>query len=664
MRGAAIALGILCGLATLPAAEAQDEGLYTPEQARRGHALYRRHCASCHGAQLEGVTAPPLSGPYFAASWGHPDMTVGDLFYVQSTTMPPRMSNVLTESQHADVLAYLLERSGYPAGGETLTPDSTLLEEPLHSAGVDSSAEAEAPAFLEGEAQPADGGPTQEELDAAPSSKRNWLYHTHDYTGSRYVPVDQIDVGTAPKLQSKCVFQMGAATTFQTGPIVYERTIYLTTDLSTFALDATDCRPRWRHDWQPLGQQVWSRNRGVAIKEGRVVRGTPDGYLISLSAATGGLIWARKVADARRGETFTMAPMIVDDLVLIGPAGSENNIQGWVGAFSVEDGASIWRFNTIPQEGEPGFDSWQGRGDLPMGGGAVWTPFSLDREKGELYVAVTNPAPDLPAHLRPGANLYTNAIVALDFRTGKLRWYEQMIANDSHDYDLTQVSPVFKAKVEGRERQLVAVTGKDGRLRTIDRVTQEPLYVTAVTTLENVDEPVTSSGLHACPGTFGGVEWNGPAYNPELNLLYVPAVDWCSTFTAAEEFRLIPGKLYMGGTVVQDANSQGWITAVDAVSGEVRWRYRSPEPMVAAVTATAGGVLFTGELTGDFLTLDAATGEVLYRFNTGGPIGGGIVTYEEAGRQYVGVTSGIASSFWQSEFPGAATFFLFALPED
>jgi alcohol dehydrogenase (cytochrome c) len=160
------------------------------------------------------------------------------------------------------------------------------------------------------------------------------------------------------------------------------------------------------------------------------------------------------------------------------------------------------------------------------------------------------------------------------------------------------------------------------------------------------------------------VEWNGPAFNPGTNMLYVPAVDWCTTFTAFEQVRHIPGKLYMGGTTSMDppAKAQGWITAVDASSGAVKWKYRSPRPMVAAVTTTAGNVLFAGELTGDFLALDARTGDALYRFNTGGPMGGGVVTYAVGGKQFVAAASGSPSNYWVAGNPGSPTIVVFALP--
>ena len=221
---------------------------------------------------------------------------------------------------------------------------------------------------------------------------------------------------------------------------------------------------------------------------------------------------------------------------------------------------------------------------------------------------------------------------------------------------------MFNANVDGRNSSLVATVGKDGVLRTLDRNSREIVYETPVTTLKNHDIPVPEEGIYACPGVLGGVEWNGPAFNPGTNMLYVGAVDWCSTFYASDTVRYIPGKLYHGGTVAFGTEMQGWVTAMDASSGEVRWKYRSPKPMVSAVTTTSGNLVFTGELTGDFLALDARSGDVRYRFNTGGAIGGGIVTYQLDGKQYVAVMSGSPSRFWASEYAGSPTVFLFALP--
>ena len=229
---------------------------------------------------------------------------------------------------------------------------------------------------------------------------------------------------------------------------------------------------------------------------------------------------------------------------------------------------------------------------------------------GELHVAVTNPAPDLPVHLRQGDNLYTNSIVALDVRTGTLSWYRQLIANDSHDWDVTHASPLFNATIDGAAAPRRRDRGQ-GRHAPRDRSRLEahPVRIGRHDARER-RHAVGLTPIRACPGVLGGVEWNGPAFNPATNLLYVPAVDWCTTFTAFEQFRHIPGKLYMGGDTTMDppSKAQGWVTAVDAATGAIKWKHRSPRPMVAAVTTTGGNVLFTGELTGDFLALDARTG--------------------------------------------------------
>jgi alcohol dehydrogenase (cytochrome c) len=607
-----------------------------------------------------------------------------DVFFLMRTTMPLSMAKSLSAEQHAAVFAYVLQQNGYPAGDKPVQPDTPQLKtmrvlsrtsntrvgawsSVLPVLGDPKNLPPEPPpAFIPGDAKslPTSGGPTQEQLNAAAGSGRDWLYHTHDYSGSRYAPLAQIDSANAKRLQVACAFQVGELTNFQSGPIVYQGTMYVTTPHATIALDASNCHLKWRHAWEPKSIEPWGThvNRGIAIKDGRVVRGTADGYRLELNAQTCDLIWARKVPDSIAGETFSMAPMIFEDMILIGPAGSENGISGWVGAFRLSDGTQVWRFKTVPGIDEFNSQTWKNPTRIKLGGGAVWTPLSLDPEQGELYVAVANPAPDLPAELRPGDNRYSDSVIALDVHTGQLRWYKQTVLNDAHDWDLTQVSPIFKTKVNGQERNLIATVGKDGILRSVDRGTHEALYATPVTTIKNVDHPVTPEGVSVCPGVLGGVEWNGPAFNPASNLLYVGAVDWCTTFYVAESARYIPGKLYMGGMFQFADTSQGWLTAIDSSNGKVRWRYRSPRPMVAAVTTTSGNVVFSGETTGDFIVLDAHSGDVLYRFNTGGPIGGGIVTYEIDGKQYVGVMSGRPSGFWVDKNFGAPTVFLFALP--
>ncbi|MGD8384802.1 MAG: PQQ-binding-like beta-propeller repeat protein [Lysobacterales bacterium] len=645
---------------------AAADSLFTGAQARSGKAVYAAHCANCHGLELEGGTAPALKGAQFAKNWSRADRSLDSLYYILRTTMPRDAGGSLEDDEYVDLVAYLLQANGYEPGNHALTSDGGAMAK-VHLDGfasVAGGAAEPAPAFIVGEGgpQPHAKGPTQKQLLAAAGNTRDWLYQTHDYSGRRFVDLDQINRGNVARLQPVCMYQLGGAHAFQSNPIVYNGVLYVTTYRLTDAIDARTCRRLWRYTWQPKDSEPWANNRGVAIKDGRVFRGTSDGYLLALGAGDGRLLWARHVADPALGETFTMAPLAYDDLVVIGPAGSENNASGWVAAFRADDGREVWRFKTVPGARDPSaHESWSNPANIPLGGGAVWTPLSFDPENGELYVAVTNPAPDLPAHLRPGNNLYTNSVVALDIRTGALRWYRQLIANDAHDWDVTQVSPLFDLKIDGKERALLASAGKDGFLRVIDRRTHETLWKTPVTTQKNMDLPLTKEGVLVCPGILGGVEWNGPAYDPHSRRLFVNAVDWCTTFSLTDDdIKYVPGQLYLGGKIKFADDARGWLTALDAATGEVEWRYHSERQMIAAVTATSGKVVFTGELTGDFIALDADTGKVLYRFNTGGPIGGGIVTYALDGRQYVATVSGSASGLFESA--GAPTVVLFALP--
>jgi alcohol dehydrogenase (cytochrome c) len=505
-------------------------------------------------------------------------------------------------------------------------------------------------------------GPTQAELNAALSNAADWLHANHDYEGRRFVDATEITPQNVPSLRPVCIYQAGELRPFHTNPIVYRGVLHLTTSQATIALDAATCRVRWRHDWKPKARENWPQNRGVAVKDGKVIRGTRDGYLLALEAETGRVLWERAAADASSGETFTMPPVIFEDLVILGPAGNEVPLKGWVGAFKLESGEPAWRFNSVPARGEPGAESWSPTEAL-TGGSAVWTPFSLDPVPGLVFVPMGNPAPDYYSDVRKGANLYTNSLVVLEARTGKLAWHYQAVPHDLHDWDLTQVSPLFTAQVKGKPRQLVAVVGKDGLLHVLDRESREHLYEVAVSRRENADVPVTEDGVHACPGPLGGVQWNGPAFSPRTNMLYVPSVDWCGTFRKAADLQNVPGRNYMGGIWMPDPVEQarGWLTAIDASTGAIRWRYESRRPMLAAVTATASNLLFTGELDGDFLVLDARDGTVLYRFNTGGAMNGGGVTYQVGGKQYVAATSGNATFFWRTP-PGSATVIVFALP--
>ncbi len=659
----------LAAWAALQTATAQSARLFTSAQAERGKPLYAQHCAACHGQSLEGTPASPLAGERFMAKWN--ERTLDELYYLTKTQMPYGKPDSLTVQQYLDIVALLLASNGYAAGTRELNADPAVLKQIkiARQAGA-AAATTAAPAFYSSGTKASTAKPTQAELNAAHNTT-DWLMPNHDYHGQRFVELKQINRRNAAALQPVALYQVADTSTFHDNPLMYQGALYIATSNATMALDAATLKLKWRVDRKPKGPDGWPMNRGVALKDGKVVRGTHDGYLLAYDAADGKLLWERPILDRKKREAgFTMAPLLYEDLILIGPAGSEGGVKGWVGAFRLEDGAPVWRFNTVPDEGEPGAETWKDATARATGGGSTWAPLSLDPDKGVLYVPVSNPAPDLFTDARFGNNLYTNSMLALEVRTGKLQWHYQAVPADFHDWDVTQVSPLFESTINGingingKRRKLVTVTGKDGMLHVLDRETHEHLYETPVTTRENADVPLkTTAGVRACPGVLGGVQWNGPAYNPGLNMLFVNAVDWCSTFRKAQEFRPGMGG-FMGGTTVADPveKSRGWLTAIDAATGQVRWKYESSRPMLAAVTTTSAELIFTGELTGDFLVLDAREGKVLYRFNVGGPLNGGIISYAINGRQYIAVNSGNATGFWRAA-NGSATVLLFALPE-
>ncbi len=469
--------------------------------------------------------------------------------------------------------------------------------------------------------------------------------------------------GERENLRPVCLYRSEQAASVQTSPLVYGGVMYLTFGRATVAIDAKTCRERWTYIWQPKGQEISPANRGAAIKDGTLVRGTADGYLIALDMADGSLKWSQPIASAAGGQYFSMPPMIYGDLIIAGPSGADFGAKNWIGAFKLASGEPVWKFNLVPDPGEPGADTWESPEALKHGGGSLWTPLSLDAKAGIVYLPVGNPAPDFYGEIRPGANLYTDSLVALDAKTGKLLWYRQFIPHDVHDADLSQVSPLFTATIDGKPHEVISVSGKDGLLRLLDRNSHDQFYEVPITTRENVDAPPTVEGVHRCPGLLGGMEWNGPAYDPGSNTLFVPAVDWCGIFSKApKDPPIMQGMHYYGGSVASDPRekSKGWLTAFDASTGKERWKYASPTPLVAGVTATSGGVLFTGDLNNDFLALDAKTGDVLYRFNTGGSIGGGVISYALDGKQYAATTSGTVSAFFGGS--GLPAVVIFALP--
>jgi alcohol dehydrogenase (cytochrome c) len=514
----------------------------------------------------------------------------------------------------------------------------------------------------------------------AQSQSGDWPAYSGDFSATRFSPLTEITKANVSGLRQTCTYETGESTAFQTGPIEVQGVLYFTTYNTTFALDASTCALKWKHSRpdRPGGLGV---NRGVAYAAGRLFRGTGDAHVFALDASNGRLAWDVSIGDADKGESVPMAPIAWRGIVFAGNAGGDVfGITGRIYALSATDGHQLWRFDVVPDSG-PARETWKNvTAQNPPTGGATWTTYSLDDESGVLWVSTGNAAPDFLVALHPGDNLYTTSVLALDAKTGKLLAYVQPVKKDFHDWDMT--APPALIRTRGG-RLLAAAAGKDGLLYGIDRSNVTPsaknadrvlkiVYATPVTTRTDVTTPLsTTSETRFCPGVSGGTEWNGPAFNSALNLLFVNATDWCTSVKVASAATAIgkPGAAWSGsgdpehGFGRNDPQEKwgGWLTAVDADSGRVHWKYKSPTPLVAGVTPTAGGLVFTGDLNGDVLALDAKNGNILWHDSTSAPIGGGVISYQTGGHQRIAVAAGMNSRVWPVK-QTMARIVIYALP--
>jgi alcohol dehydrogenase (cytochrome c) len=497
-----------------------------------------------------------------------------------------------------------------------------------------------------------------------------WPSYNRTLAGDRFSPLAEIDRANVTGLKTICTYELPEVSSLQTGPLVIGGTMYFTTDESSYAIDAATCAEKWRQTRKSETPSALLVNRGFAYLNGRLFRGTSDAHVLALDAADGRQIWDHVIDAKGPGVSIPMAPIAANGLVFIGNAGGDQvGITGHVYALDANDGHVVWKFDTVPAAG-PARATWTNPA-LPISGGAFWTSFTLDESRGILYVPAGNPAPDFDITRRTGDNLYSNSVIALDAATGRMLAYNQVVKRDFHDWDVDS-APTLVTTRGGRD--IVASANKDGLLSILDRsrVTRSDasagadlsaalplLSQTPTTTRENVDVPLSPDKIvRFCPGIMGGVEWNGAAFHPPLNTLYVGAVDWCTSVRLESPKAKVPapGETWLGSAIgmneMFDApdKARGWLTAFDAENGQVRWKYQAQRPMLAGVTPTAGGLVFAADLGGELYAFDAETGKVLWQTTTGQSTGGGIVTYRAGGRQLLAVASGMKSPVW----PGGA----------
>ncbi|GHF69560.1 alcohol dehydrogenase (cytochrome c) [Amycolatopsis bartoniae] len=531
-------------------------------------------------------------------------------------------------------------------------------------------------------------GVTYERILDARSEPQNWLTYYGTYDGQRYSPLDQINTGNVHRIGPAWMFQAGAsgmiagASTyaFEATPIVVDGVMYLSGwDGWLWALDAKTGQELWRYKHAvpyDVSLCCGNVNRGVAVARGKVFMVTANAHLLALDATTGKRVWDRTYGDVRAGESATLAPLVVKNLVIVGSSGGEFGVRGHLDAFDLDSGEHAWRCYTVPKPGEPGSETWPADGEAWARGGAnPWLTGTFDPETNLLYVGTGNPAPDFDGGVREGDNLFTDSIVAVDVDAGRIRWQHQCTPHDVWDYDSISECILF----ESDGRRLLAHFDKNGYFFVLDRTNGELVQVTPF--VDRIDwGAITRDGkvtprkypdkegepVHFYPGPAGAKEWTHAAYSPRTGLFYVPVQDVGATATRRRrEFKeSIP---YWGAGVQVDAHDMtGSVSAFD-VNGEEKWRWRNEVPMCASVLATGGDLVFAGEPTGEFNALDARTGEQLWQFQCGSGHHSSPVAYSVDGRQFVAVPVGWGG--WIEGFlPGmlgaghGSALIVFALP--
>jgi len=498
----------------------------------------------------------------------------------------------------------------------------------------------------------------------AHAGNADWPTYNRTLTSDRYATLEKIDNKNVIGLKVLCTFDTGEQVSFQTGLVQVDGALFATTERDTFSIDPNSCKQNWRsHEDSPSGDL--KVNRGPAWLDHRVFRGTADGKVIAYDAKNGKRLWATVIADPSKGESVPAAPIAWEGLVFIGNAGGDNKgVKGRMYALDAKDGHIVWEFYLVPKgaddaaRGPAAPDpkslnaaTWKKAKGFPVTGGATWTSYSLDPKTGLLYIPSGNPAPDFLKEARQGENLFASSVVILDAKTGAFQRHFQLVKRDFHDWDVSSPPVLFLGKTGHR---MLAEAPKDGHLYLIDLNSGKLVYRKPVTTVANVEAPMTAQGTRFCPGAQGGAEWNGPAFDPADNLIFTGEVDWCTTVHAAAVSALASapaGKPWSGATDgfgKQDDPKMwsGWMTASDADTGERKWQFHAPFPVMGGVTPTNGRVLLFGDMGGNLYAFDSASGKKLWSKDLGGAIGGGVITYDTGAGQKIAVAAGMTSPIW------------------
>ncbi|MCW5980720.1 MAG: PQQ-dependent dehydrogenase, methanol/ethanol family [Bryobacteraceae bacterium] len=618
-----------------------------------GKRAFETHCGHCHGGDAAGGERGPS---LFGRLAGRNDADLTDLMRrgLPDRGMPPSR---LTDEQARQITAYLrsLERPAaeFRRASVRLEDGSTIEGYILNESNYD--------------LQIRDlGGRIHLLTKAAGALRRgkgdavDWsTYHGVD-GGNRRSPLKQITAANVDRLSPRWAYPIPSSQRLQTTPVVIGGIMYVTGANEVHALDAASGRRLWQ--WRRprthglIGDAAGGINRGVAVRGDRVFLATDNARLVALNRFTGELAWDVEIADYRLHYGATSAPLVVGDLVISGTSGGDEGVRGVIAAFRAATGEIAWRFFTVPAPGEPGSETWS-EASLKHGCAAAWLTGTYDAELNLLYWPTGNPCPDYNGDVRPGDNLYSSAVVALEPEMGKLRWYYQFTPHDVHDWDATQTPMLIDANYRGGPRKLLAQANRNGIFYVLDRTNGELLlakpFVKKLTWASGVgkdgrpvllpDSEPSIEGTKACPAVEGATNWMSTAYEPGTGLFYVQALEKCNIYIKTPG-KWEPGKSYYDGSTrrVPGEPGQKILRAIDLESGRIAWEY--PQTGLAdswgGVLATAGGLVFFGEDSGAFAAVDSKTGKPLWHFQTNQTWKASPMTYMADGRQYVAVAAG------------------------
>ncbi len=509
------------------------------------------------------------------------------------------------------------------------------------------------------------GQVTYERILRAEEEPGNWLTYNGTYQSQHHSPLAEINRANVGELELKWVFQSQSLEKFEMTPLVVDGVVYaVQMPNDVVALDAVTGRKYWEYTHVLEGKInvcCGRINRGLAIYGDTLYMGTIDGKLVALDAKTGGVVFTRQIVDTTGGYSLTHAPLVLKDKLILGSAGGEYGIRGFIVALDPADGDEIWRFNTIPGPGEMGHETWSGDSWM-RGGGSIWLTGSYDPDLNLTYWGVGNPAPDWNGDVRLGDNLFTDSVVALDADTGELQWYFQFTPHDEWDWDSVQIPVLVDREWEGRQRKLMLWANRNGFFYVLDRETGEFLHgknfvkVTWAKGLDDNGRPIrvpeaspTREGVRVWPAVQGGTNWYSPAYNAKTGLFYVSSWEYSSVYHKGDP-TYTRGNRYVGSlpkgifpdTMEDAAEQQGWgaIRALSPMTGDMEWEFRMTGVGESGILSTAGDILVTGSMEGYFLVLDAFSGQNLLSVNLGGTVGASPITFTAGGKQRIAIASG------------------------